>query len=151
MPGNGRADPDKPVYLLALNNPTDFPVKFVLIFATLKDIGDDDGLLFMIGLLPQKIDGNASTDFHHVNIYLKDGHGLSALKKSMRNEQVLVTDRPARVNSLLKTQANASQNRLIVFASEISTHPHEFEIRARYHIVNMISAKVSTAVQLKDS
>ena len=96
--------------------------------------------------LQQKIDGNASTDFYHVNIYLKDGHGLSALKNSMRNEQVLVTDRPARVNTLLKTQAKASQNRLIEFASEISTQPYEFEIRARYHIINMISAKVSTAV-----
>lgn len=96
--------------------------------------------------LLQKLDGNASSNKFDVNIYIKNDHELSALKHAMRNEQVPVSERPARVNSLLKMQAEDSQQALIDFANQIAFQPTDFSVRARYHIVNMISAEASAAV-----
>jgi bacillopeptidase F len=96
--------------------------------------------------LQHKLDGNAASEKFHVNIYLKNNQELTVLKHTMRNEQVPVIERPARVKSVLKSQADFSQQALIDFAQGISSRESEFEVRARYNIVNMVSAEVSANV-----
>ncbi len=96
--------------------------------------------------LQQKLEGNAADARYRVNIYLKSNEDLSLLKHNMRSSQVPVIERSARVNSLLKSKADVSQQALIEFALGISALESEFEVRARYHIVNMVSAEVSANV-----
>ena len=120
-------------------------MKFFYLFLVLCFACKVDAQFFSTKLT-QKLQSASFDTRYHVNIYLKSNNELTALKHNMRNGQVHVAERPARVKSLLKTQADASQEALIAFAEGLVLQENEFSVHARYHIVNMLSAEVSANV-----
>jgi len=120
-------------------------MKYFFLLVSLSFVFEVDAQFFS-SKLTQKLESASFDTRYRVNIYLKSNNELSALKHNMRNGQVPVAERPAQVKSLLKARADESQDALEEFAQGISVDENEFNVIARYHIVNMVSAEVSANV-----
>ena len=90
--------------------------------------------------LQARMNAAAPTEMFNVQIVFSDQNNSRLLGNQLRSNLVSVSQRANLVNEALKQKASVSQDAFFNFMEQTNVSVNNFQIKRRYHIVNMITA-----------